>query len=498
MRIFKKKSSQDEPEGRRARSSTERASAWLVAATAIFALIAIGCLVLAIYFSAIRDLSQLEVTLLSALSFVFQIILGACVGLIVARESARREYRGFVGSAVRRTFGVVGGLQRVLENIKQGARRMIGRRGLGDEARTQLWIEQLNLIGCQLNELLRQTEESVDDWREIAWEVIEEEEKQQQQRLEKMAALTKDLADIYHISDDLAVVPGQSDRALMKLEALAEELETELVTLRGSTYPIGVTAAVEKGEARKLLMQGAFEEAVEVYSRMIQLNPQMHTLYIGRARARYLAGDTAGALSDVKQAQELSPEDPAIARVKDQLERGQGMPSAGVADGPPPYLEKAFSGNQALAEGDADAAEECYKAAAEQGLFPAFVAMNLAMVDILRGRGEEALKHLTSVNLKLAGRFMQVQVVSLQLIAESLVAGEKKPTNRLTEALEACGVFELSRSPLRFLREGLTKRGDLDATSVAVFRELEAASAKTQKPMDTAEAGDSSPSEGGD
>ena len=60
-----------------------------------------------------------------------------------------------------------------------------------------------------------------------------------------------------------------------------------------------------------------------------------HTNYIGRGRARFLAGDAGGARADLTKAEEMYPFDPVIERLKLQIDEGTPSAPASAFRAPP-------------------------------------------------------------------------------------------------------------------------------------------------------------------
>jgi hypothetical protein len=63
-------------------------------------------------------------------------------------------------------------------------------------------------------------------------------------------------------------------------------------------------------------------EAIEIYSTKIELEPTSQTLYLGRAKARFLAGDVRGAVEDLDRVDELAGSGSLTHRLRGIIERG--------------------------------------------------------------------------------------------------------------------------------------------------------------------------------
>src|SRR5215813_7789445 len=100
------------------------------------------------------------------------------------------------------------------------------------------------------------------------------------------------------------------------LEGLQDELtQTALAeTTEGSNAAATPpeTQPIVKQGVRALLLQGRLQEAIELYDRKIDDEPQNYSLYVGRSKARFLSGDTSGSLKDLSAAEALSPNSPVV------------------------------------------------------------------------------------------------------------------------------------------------------------------------------------------
>jgi tetratricopeptide (TPR) repeat protein len=420
-------------------------------------------------------LTQLEVTLFSILTLILELGAGFFLGDLTTRDRAREEYQPFVRSALRRTYGLAEGIGRAQDSVRESVRRMATRKGLDPTASNQLWGEIMNLIYLQLNEVLRQTEASIEDWREMGPEEIQRLQESQQAKQRRIQEITERLQELYDLISDLEALPTRSSRSIDRMEIIASTLEHELATIRDRSVlaPIDVSSP-ETGEARKLLLIGAYEEAVNAYSQMIDLQPTCHSLYIGRAKAKYLAGDKDAALEDLDLAEQLQPADPVVKRARQQIMEGRVFPTGASAEVSSQNIATAHEGNAALMEGKAEEARQLFAEAEKLGLNPAFARMNQAMVEILDGQPEDALEVLNPSWLfpPISGEYMTVQTAMLRAISEAQM-GNGLHLDDLEQALENCPDFQLSKSPLRFLRTGLILRQMHDNDVETVFNFVE-------------------------
>jgi hypothetical protein len=75
---------------------------------------------------------------------------------------------------------------------------------------------------------------------------------------------------------------------------------------------------------------GALEEAIDAYSSLIDFGAGGHSVYLARARPRYVAGDRDGALEDLNKAEDICPADDALRRLRRDIEDGKVLPPLGV------------------------------------------------------------------------------------------------------------------------------------------------------------------------
>lgn len=435
------------------------------------AILGISALAVFIYLSGVRTLSQLEVTLFTILVVILQTAFGVYTGILLSKDRARSEYQPFVRSALRRTYGLSEGLTRVQDNVREGVRRMSTRARMDSTSRAQLWGEIMNLIHCQISELLRQAQASIVDWREMGSEEIEKLEESARKKEEEISEISGRITELYKLMSELSTFPADTTPAIDRIEGVTSSLERELAVLRSSSILTPtITGEISKGDTRKLLLIGAFEEATEAYSQLIDLNPTSHSLYIGRARARYLSGDKEGALSDLEIAESLQPADPVIKKARQQILKGESMTIA-VSAGISPNLAKANEGHAALLQGRLEDARRRYEEAKELGLSPAFANFDIAMVEVMRGNRQAALEFLQAINPELAGPFMLVQVEAIRLLCNIIDEGDLS-LEPLKAALSQCPEFQLNKSPLRFLQAGLTNTDKIDDKMKTVFARL--------------------------
>lgn len=226
----------------------------------------------------------------------------------------------------------------------------------------------------------------------------------------------------------------------------------------GPTSPL-LSTAEERGpsatKVRTLLTVGKYSEAVVLYSRMIDLQPSSHTLYLGRAKARFLAGDRTGALEDLSRAKSLKPGDSQSDSIRSQIEEGRAISSTTVPQEAWQYTNR---GNEALAAGNGEEAFDHYSRAQELGLNKYFALLNKAMACTLVNDLEGAKYFLSQINL-IEGSPTQINVFALRMAIGLLEDSQIEELSRdLSQRLSQVAVFDVQQSPLRHLEKGIMEK----------------------------------------
>lgn len=241
---------------------------------------------------------------------------------------------------------------------------------------------------------------------------------------------------------------------VIDLRPVVAELEARIRDLQEVKRP---TTTYLPGSARALVDKGYYDEAIKAYDLVIERHPYVYNNYIQRGKARFLAGDRAGALDDLRVAEDLYPYDPTIERVRQQIMDGTA-PLTSAA--PIPYQE-ASAGNQELAHGNADSAFSRYKRAEELGWHPSYSRFNQAMALCLRGDTEDALLAVKDLRPP-DGSYMEINVAALETICQIENGEPHQPLILKLQEMEGLHRFDFSKSPLRYLEVGLkaTERHD--------------------------------------
>jgi len=439
---------------------------------ALLGTLGLASVVYFIYLSGFRALSQLEVSLFTVLIFILELAVGVYTGMWTERQ---HRVQRFVRSALRRTYGVVESVTRLQASIQDRIRRVSKRPRLDPSGLSDLWRETMDFVYSQLIEILRQAEFSIEDWRELfpaEARSIEERQRAKDKRIGELSDRLAFVHDLIEDMDSLTIAPA--DEAIVSLEKAASALEQDLESARSKSafvHPVGQMPP--RGLARDLMIREAFDEAIAVYDRMIGVRPDIHSFYIGRAKAKYFKGDSEGAKHDLRIARTLDPSDPAPEKALKQIEQGLMFPPEITV---PTTLgrEKEKEAHVALMQGKTNEARSLVDEAKQLGLMHIHVAVNHAMVHLLEANPPATIEALKGLTLSVAGEYMTVLVQALKAIALTM-QGVAPDLDALQMALSDAADFRMRRSPLRFLKLGLLSRDMLTGNLEKLFELIEAA-----------------------
>lgn len=219
-------------------------------------------------------------------------------------------------------------------------------------------------------------------------------------------------------------------------------------------------AANEVRRVRALISQMKYHDAVKLYGEKIRIEPNNHSLYIGRAKVLFLLGEADRALADLSVAEKIAPTDPVIAITRDLIEKGdlENLKEQGKGVGTL-NLGRISSGFEALKNGNGVQAFDDFAYLEAHGYPKPFAIFNKAMACALEGDFKGARAFLTTLKI-IPGTPMSVNIIALQLILDVL-EGEsiEEDSVQLDQALALVPNFSFSQSLLRRLLEGLKCRG---------------------------------------
>ncbi|MDW3221969.1 MAG: tetratricopeptide repeat protein [Paracoccaceae bacterium] len=267
------------------------------------------------------------------------------------------------------------------------------------------------------------------------------------------------LAGLLEIADREFASIQRADRELKRgiLTDLQKDLTKDAITSPGeqTTYG-GTTANVEKNtsgvQVRDLLSEGRYAEAIELYNKKIESEPTSYTLFIGRARALFLVGETEKALKDLDKVDELQADNPHAASLRSKIVGGRAPQTLAIERTNPNADIK--RGDDALADGDAEAAFSLYSDAQSAGASWPFTTFKMALAGAVAGdfKGAEILLGELKIN---PGTPMEINIRALKtiLIVCQDQEGFTENLQGLKTLVEDKGDFNFDLSPLSLLDE---------------------------------------------
>jgi len=351
-----------------------------------------------------------------------------------------------------------------------GITRMKRRSDLAADVAGQFWEELVGRILDQVRAMMRRAQETVANWKEFGPEEVELLSHAEQNKATALNEVTVAVEQTRAVLEDLKESLGAADTA--RLQARIEALEQEKARIAASS----ALAFPSTGEARRLLAAGALEEAIAAYSSLISASPDSHTLYIARARARYLGGDPEGALTDLEEAEKRCPTDPSIARLRNEIKEGR-KPTPVTVTAQPAWSDDVMRGNAALAAGRGQDALVHYRAAGKAGLIPVFAVQNEAMALLLLGQTSRVRDTIQPELPSMTGPFVRAQALALLALADAMdELDDSQWLQQLRDHLRQLSIigspFNLAESPLQHLGLGLYRTGRMAGRVSHVFELL--------------------------
>jgi ppGpp synthetase/RelA/SpoT-type nucleotidyltranferase len=248
--------------------------------------------------------------------------------------------------------------------------------------------------------------------------------------------------------------------------ALESDLTRQTLTSSADKTPEGRQDTKRISAIRDLLKSRSYSEAIALYTEKIELERHSYTLYIGRAKARFLAGDTKKAFEDLDAADEIQASENSK-RLRALFESGdlkeiEGTLATSTAR---EYADGLKRAEQALSEGDGIVAFEEYTKLQEDGYNKAFAIFGKAMACVLEGDIKGCRSFLSGFRI-IPATPMSVNISALITIVK-ILEGEsyKEEFHNIREALDDFPAYSLANSPIARLMDGLMKKVDLPALS---------------------------------
>lgn len=265
------------------------------------------------------------------------------------------------------------------------------------------------------------------------------------------------LAGLLEIADREFTSIQRADRELKKgiLTDLQKDLTKDAITSPAErTTESGATANAKEDtsgvQVRDFLSEARYAEAIELYNEKIEREPNSYTLFIGRARALFLVGETEKALKDLDKVDELQADNPHAASLRSKIIGGRAPQTLAIErTNPNADIKK---GDDALAAGDAEAAFTYYSDAQSAGASWPFTTFKMALAGAVAGdfKGAKILLGELKIN---PGTPMEINIRALKsiLIVCQDQEGFTEDLQELKTLVEDKGDFNFDLSPLSLL-----------------------------------------------
>jgi len=212
------------------------------------------------------------------------------------------------------------------------------------------------------------------------------------------------------------------------------------------------TEAGSGAQVRALLAKGRIKDAIEIYDEKITREPMSYTLYVGRARAHFLLGNSDRALIDLDKAEQLQPHNPVTSSLRSKIK--EGSLSAERRSGLSEANELMKNGDTALLDGRPEEAYSLYSDGQSEGASWPFSTIKMAMAGIAAGDLDGASLHLDELRIH-PGTPMEINIAALKAVLSALREHDQfaEAIERLRELKEAKSDFNLGMSPVSLLEK---------------------------------------------
>lgn len=234
-------------------------------------------------------------------------------------------------------------------------------------------------------------------------------------------------------------------------------------------FPESIVENWNPKKARDLIASGDYKAAVDHYTKMMSIYQGNHTLYIGRAKARFLKGDTSGALDDLEIAEELNPNDPSIENIRVKIKDGLLVNNSNLSEA----WQLVTRANDFLANCNGQEAFSLYSQAQSLGFNFIFSSINKAMALVLTEDYNGSKTYLDQV-YPIENSPTEINYLALKALIASLSSNNfADDFNKLKNKLDSITGFDFEQSPLRHLEKGLNiKHLELPNQVIEIFEIL--------------------------
>ena len=264
----------------------------------------------------------------------------------------------------------------------------------------------------------------------------------------------------------LDIADGEFERIQQHSNSINSRVEAELIshlTVEGfaeseSPESIEGNASSTFRSVRSMIANGDFGEALSAYNQKILDQPSAYTLYIGRAKVRFLLGDSDGAILDLDRAAAINSVDSAIPNLRSIIESGD-LDAAKLAQNDTNIDSQSIStAFNLLSDGQGVAAFAEIIDLESRGYNKAFAIFNKAMCCLLEDDIGGCRDFVSSLSI-FAGTPMSVNISILNYFCDIVILGDDFVNmDAIRAALEATPHYRIEQSAMMHLLNGIGKR----------------------------------------
>ena len=263
----------------------------------------------------------------------------------------------------------------------------------------------------------------------------------------------------------LEIADGEFERIQEDSDSIRSAVEEELLSrltmegFREVNADDGNIKAIESSRnVRDLIASGELGAALGLFDSKIVIEPAAYTLYIGRAKVKFLLGDSAGALKDLEFANSIKQNDLAIDNLRKLIEDGDieyvrrlSLPSS-------VYAGRLEIANTLIKDGKGGEAFAIFSDLEEEGYSRPFSFINKAFCCLLETDTTGAYEYVTKLQINV-GTPMSVNIMLVRYFISLLENKEKDETlNEFNLILSAVPHFNMPLSPAQNFLLGLKGR----------------------------------------
>ena len=236
------------------------------------------------------------------------------------------------------------------------------------------------------------------------------------------------------------------------------EMSLTIETLQQSTPSENIENIYTESEndyqnVRELINNMKYKEAEEIYTRKISLEPKSITLKIGRAKVRFLAGDTTGAIKDLDEFDAIKSDDYASKKLRYMIVNGL-KEDINISDTVSEYANKVSEATGFLEKGQAAEAFASYVDLEQNGYNKAFAYFGMAMACSMQQDISGSMRFLNKLRI-IPSTPMAVNIIALSAVNIHIQYGSTPTTLiKLKDSIANFPNYSIENSPIRYFIKG--------------------------------------------